>query len=220
MSRPDRVWLLRHAETTAPHVFNGADSDVDLSELGVRQAAAAGEWFRQHRPTAVVSSAMRRAISTARPIADVCGVGHSTIAALHERRIGPLAGQPFALDAGPWPETVRQWTAGNAAFTSEGAESFDDLTRRLLPAWEQAMAGHAGGRVVVVAHGIVCKVLLLNLLDGWDVRGWVNLGRAENVSVTELRPAANGKWLAESLLTVPEPVRAVTDVSRRLRSEA
>lgn len=212
MPLPDRVWLLRHAETTAPHVFNGAESDVELSEFGLRQSAAAADWFRDHRPTVVVSSAMRRAVDTAAPIAAACGVPHQIEPALHERRIGAMAGQPFALHDGPWADTVAEWTAGNTAFTTPGAESFDDLAGRLVPAWERVVSAHPGGRVVVVAHGIVCKVLLLSLLDGWDVTGWGKLGRSANVAVSELLPHPGGRWRAVRLLTVPEPVAALTEI--------
>jgi len=210
MPLPERVWLLRHAETTAPTVFNGAESDVDLSELGRLQSAAVAGWFPQHRPTAVVSSAMRRAVNTALPIAAACGVPHTTHPHLFERRIGPLAGQPFATQSGPWHDTVAAWTAGDTAFTTPGAESFDELAGRLLPAWDEVCAAHPGGRVVVVAHGIVCKVLLLSLLDGFGVAAWGRMGRSANVSVSELVPLTNGKWVAEQLLMVPDPVAALT----------
>jgi len=212
---PERIWLLRHAETTAPHVFNGAESDVDLSPLGFQQAAAIAGWFPQHRPTAVVSSAMIRAINTALPIAAACGVPHSVVPALHERRIGPMAGMPFNTQIGPWHDTVAAWTTGDTAFTTPGAESFDDLVARLLPSWDEVCAAHPGGRVVVVAHGIVCKVLLLSLLDGYGVTAWERMGRSANVSVSELVPLANGKWSAEKLLMLPEPVVMVNAVAVR-----
>jgi probable phosphoglycerate mutase len=212
---PERVWLLRHAETTAPHVFNGAESDVDLSELGLRQSAAVAEWFTRHRPTAVVSSAMLRAVRTAAPIAEACGVPHTTHPHLHERRIGSLAGLPFATQSGPWHDTVAAWTAGDTAFTTAGAESFDDLVARLVPAWNAVCAAHPGGRVVVVAHGIVCKVLLVSLLEGMGMADWGRMGRSANASVSELVPTGNGKWTAEMLLHLPEPVAAVNDQSER-----
>ncbi len=212
---PERVWLLRHAETTAPHVFNGAESDVDLSPLGFQQAAAVAAWFPQHRPTAVVSSAMVRAINTAVPIAAACGVPRSVVPQLHERRIGAMSGTSFSTDGGPWNDTLAAWSAGNTTFTTPGAESFDELVGRLLPAWDEVCAAHPGGRVVVVAHGIVCKALLLSLLDGYGVTAWGTMGRSANVSVSELVPAVGGKWTAETLLHVPEPVAAVNALAVR-----
>lgn len=222
----DRLWLVRHAESTSPHVFNGAEADVELSETGVRQAEALAQWFRKRQPTAVVSSGMRRAFDTAAPTARVCEVPHTVESDLHERRIGVLSGTEFRLDAGPWPETVRQWVSGNTAYTTPGAESFDDIVARCLPAIERVVAAHPSGRVAVVAHGVVCKVLLLRLLGGYGPADWSRLGAVSNVSVSELVPDGAG-WRAERLLEVPETVLSLTvnlqihpaDVIR-LRSEA
>ena len=205
MSLPECVWLLRHAETATPHVFHGAESDEVLSPLGERQAEALGEWFVAHRPTAVVSSAMRRAVATAAPVARLCGVPHTIEPGFHERRVGGFCGRAFAEVEVPWRETVERWTAGDTAFTTPGAESYDDLRTRLLDAWHRTLAAHAGARLVIVAHGIVCKVLLLELLPGHGPTAWPTLGRVPNVAVSCLRPASTG-YEAVSLLTVPEPV--------------
>ena len=160
MALPERVWLLRHAETTAPHVLNGAESDVPLSEHGFRQAEALGGWFVPFKPTAVVSSTMIRAVQTAAPIARECGAPHTREHLLRERMIGALSGQPFHLGEGPWAETVRAWMGGDTAHTTEGAESFDDLretpcqlgglhsgTRRVVQPAEHIGGSHAAGRL-------------------------------------------------------------------------
>jgi len=209
-----RVWLVRHAESADPSVFHGAESDVGLSPLGERQAAAAAGWFRALNPTAVVSSGMRRARDTAGPIAVRCGVPHLLEPGLHERRVGGLSGTTFSSTSGPWAETVRRWSAGETAFTTPGAESFDDLAVRVLPAFERAAAARPGGRVVVVAHGVVCKVLLLSLLDGWGPRRWGELGRVGNLAVSELFARPGGGWDSGKLLTVPAPVEAVSGVAQ------
>ncbi len=203
MKLPERVWLLRHAETTAPHVLNGSESDVELSEFGKLQAQALGEWFQPSGITAVVSSAMKRTIATAKPIAERSNVPHSIEPALHERRIGHLSGQRFDLASGPWAETVHQWTNGNGAFTTPGAESFDEIANRVVPAWDNALKHHPDGRVVVVAHGIVCKVLLLMLLEGYSLKDWNAIGRSANGSISEFAPLTNGKWRAIRMFEVP-----------------
>ena len=226
MGTPERIWLLRHAETTAPHVFNGAESDVPLSALGFLQAEALAEWFVPLRPTAVVSSTMIRAIQTAAPIARDCAVPHSTEPLLRERGIGALSGTPFHPTLGPWAETVRAWSAGNTSYTTPGAESFDDLKARLHAGLRRALEPHPGGRVVVVAHGIVCKVLLLTLLRGWDVGGWESIGRVANAAISELVPAGEGVWHTERLLEVPmaisrlNPLADTAQMPGSLRSEA
>ena len=206
---PERVFLTRHAETATPAVFHGAESDIGLSDLGRRQASAAATWFADKGLTAVVSSAMLRARDTAAPVAAACGVPHHFEPLLHERRVGDLGGQAFDLSAGPWAETVARWSAGDVHHTTPGAETFAELQARLVPAWNLVVSAHAGGRPLIVAHGVVCKVLLLSLLDGWDVSGWTRIGRVSNLSVTELTPHG-GRWHAEWLLEVPPPVAALS----------
>jgi probable phosphoglycerate mutase len=205
------IWLTRHAETSQPTVFHGAESDIGLSALGRRQAAAAAEWFAPRGVTAVASSGMLRARDTARPIAAACAVPHVVEAALHERRVGALSGTPFSSTGGAWPETIDHWEAGATAFTTPGAESFDDLVRRLVPAFDRVADRFCGGRVVVVAHGVVCKVLLLALLPGYGPGAWNRLGRVPNLAVSELARADGGAWAVTRLLELPQPVAALSD---------
>lgn len=213
MPHATRIWLVRHAESATPHVFHGAESDVQLSGHGHRQAAAAAAWFQELQPDLVASSAMRRAVDTAAPIATACGVEHIIEPAFHERRIGILGGTSFALDEGPWVETLRHWTAGDTAFTTPGAESYDDLKARLLPEWQRFVERVRGRRTVLVTHGIVCKVLLLTILPVWGPRRWHELGKVANLAVSEVCGDSQGNWSAARLLHVPEPVAAINETA-------
>lgn len=202
------IWLARHAETAEPTLFHGAESDVALGEHGKRQADAAAGWFALLRPTAVVSSAMVRARDTAAPIAAAAGVPHFIEPLLHERRVGHLSRSPRA-DADPiWDHTIERWRAGETSYAYPGMESFDQLRDRTLPVFNRIVAAHPGGRVVIVAHGVVCKVLLLSLLHGHSAADWVAIGRIPNLAVSELVPDGD-KWRAKQLLLVPPPVLTV-----------
>ena len=205
---PAVVWLARHAETAVPTMFHGAESDVALGEHGKRQALAAAAWFAEQRPTAVVSSAMVRAFDTAAPIAAACGVPHLVEPLLHERKVGPLSRMPRAEADQVWDATTARWAAGDTAFSVPGMESFDELRARTLPAFERAVRAHPGGRLVVVCHGVVCKVLLLSILRGRGPGDWVNIGKIPNLATSTLVPEADGLWRAEGLLFVPPPVLA------------
>lgn len=196
------VWLLRHAESATPHVFHGAESDVELGETGHRQAAVAAEWFLTKRLTAVVSSNQLRARQTAAAIAALNAVPHGIEPGLHERIVGDLLGTSFAPNEGPWFETVAAWTRGETAHTTRGAETFEQIRDRALAAFDRVAAAHPEGRVAVISHGITIKILLLSLLDGWGPTRWAELGKVANTAVTELH-RAGGRWRAELILTVP-----------------
>jgi probable phosphoglycerate mutase len=210
---PTRVWLVRHAETARPEVFHGAESDIELGERGRRQVTAAAPVFAAYRPDIVVSSAMRRAVATAGPVAELCGLPLRVEPDLHERRVGELGGRP-AGGHPLWLDTVRRWTAGETGYAPPGSESFDDVRNRVLPVWERLTTEYAGRSVLVVAHGHVCRVLLLTLLPGRSVADWRTIGPIANVGVSELLrdddPA--GPWRAVRVNDVPPEVRAVGEV--------
>jgi broad specificity phosphatase PhoE len=200
-----RVLLLRHAECADPLVFHGAESDVDLSDCGRRQVEAVAPLLAARAPAAVISSAMRRAVATAGPIARACGLPLQVEPDLHERRVGALSGSPTRAGDGVWPRTLARWVAGETGFSPPGAESFDDVRDRVLPVWERLTAGDADRTLVVVAHGVVCKVLLLTLLPGHGPADWHRLGPMFNAGVSEL-VRTGPAWEALRLNEVPEAV--------------
>jgi probable phosphoglycerate mutase len=207
---PTRVYLLRHAETANPLVFHGAESDVGLSERGQRQAEAIALHFAAKSPHVVVSSNMLRARATALPIARACGLSLQIEPDLHERRVGGLSGTPTGDPESGWSETARRWASGETGYTTDGAESFDAIRGRVLAAWQRVTQEHAGQTVVMVAHGIVCKVLLLSLLRGYSVADWPRLGPIPNVGVSEL-VEMDGVWQAVALNEQPLAIHATPE---------
>src|SRR3954469_16879684 len=84
---PERLWLVRHGQSQGNVARDAADEagaheididlrdvDVPLSELGVKQAEAAGRWFAalpsHERPELILSSSYVRARQTATIICD------------------------------------------------------------------------------------------------------------------------------------------------------
>jgi probable phosphoglycerate mutase len=60
----------------------------------------------------------------------------------------------------------------------------------------------------VVAHGVVCKVLILCLLPDRGVASWQALGKVENLAFSELRFDGTN-WQPTRLLEIPPPVAAL-----------
>jgi probable phosphoglycerate mutase len=197
MKQVTRVLLLRHAETAAPEFFHGAESDIGLSERGRRQAEDAALRLAEMRPDALYCSAMRRAVDTAVPIATACGLVPRQVVALHERRMGPLSGvsKLHAMDA--YDEATFRWMAGDLDATHEGGESYADIRRRAVPVFEAIAARHPGEAIVVVAHGMVIRVVLTTLLDGYGPEHFREIG-IPNAVFNDLRHA-DATWRAETL---------------------
>ncbi len=183
---PTRVLLLRHAETANPKVFHGFESDIGLSERGYRQAALVADYLATQSPQVLYSSGMRRARETAAAISRACSLPIRIEPDLHERRVGLLSGQPNCGPDNPWAETLRRWMAGETNYATEGAESFEAMRARILPAWQRCVSVHANQTLVIVAHGVVIRVLLISLLAGYSLADWKELGPIRNVAIHEL----------------------------------
>jgi broad specificity phosphatase PhoE len=208
---PTRVILLRHAESANPRIFHGAESDIGLSERGLRQAEAIAPILAEFQPKAVVTSAMRRARETAGPLARVSGLPVREEPDLHERRVGALSGTPTGLADGLWPQTLARWLAGEVNYAPPGAESFDAIRLRVMGVWDRLTTDLAGKTMIVVGHGVVCRVLLLNLIPGFSVADWHRLGPIANVGLSELvrEDAAGRPWRALRVNEVPHVIRGI-----------
>lgn len=180
-----RVLLLRHAETSAPDCFHGAESDVGLGARGRAQAEAAARHLAALGPDVVICSGMRRALETAEPIAAACGVTIEVVEALHERRMGPLSGRPKVEGWAAYDAARTRWIAGDLDATHDGAESFAQIRDRVVPAFLDLAERHAGKTIVVVAHGVVIRVLLTSLLEDYSPADYDRIA-IEFVAVNEI----------------------------------
>jgi len=196
-----RVLLLRHAETAAPDQFHGAESDIGLGPRGFEQASEAAPGIARARPSAVYSSNMLRARQTAEPIARACSLEVVAVSELHERRMGSLSGMPMAEGWPAYIAAMTRWKAGNLEAAHEGGESFAQIRDRVVPAMNALAHRHRGKTIVVVAHGVVIRVLLACWLDGGPGR-FDEFG-IDFVAVNDLRYDGQN-WRASALNGVPE----------------
>jgi broad specificity phosphatase PhoE len=166
MTTSTRVLLLRHALTAAPDVFHGAESDIGLGPGGFEQARRVAGRISAERPDAVYSSGMRRAAETARIIADACQLTVREWPGLHERRMGPMSGMPRAEGWSAYERSKAHWIAGRLDHTHEGGESFAAMKARATEALGGLLDRESGRTIVVVAHGVINRVLLASMAHG------------------------------------------------------
>jgi probable phosphoglycerate mutase len=74
--------------------------------------------------------------------------------------------------------------------------------------WERLAAEFAGRTVIVVAHGMVCKVLMLSILEGWSAARWKEFGPVPNLGMSELCRDGRG-WRAETRNVVPPAIAQI-----------
>jgi len=196
-----RVLLLRHAETAAPDRFHGAESDIGLGDRGRQQAAAVAPLLASLHPDALYSSPMLRACQTAEPIAFASGLKVEIVPELHERRMGPLSGMTLSEGWEAYTTAMDRWKRGDLEAAHEGGESFLQMQNRVVPASVGLARKHEGRTIVVVAHGVVIRVLLSSLLEGKSPADFDSFG-IDFVAVNDLR--FDGRiWRAGALNELP-----------------
>jgi probable phosphoglycerate mutase len=195
--RPARILLLRHALTSAPDRFHGAESDIDLGPEGHRQARSAAGALARLRPGAVYCSGMRRARQTAGPIAEACGLEPVVVPELHERRMGPLSNAPIAEVRAEVERHILRWGEGDLDAAHPGGESYRALRDRVVPPFAGMAERHRGETVVVVLHGVVIRVLITALIESFSPGDYHRIA-IRHVAVNDLRYDDRG-WHAAAL---------------------
>jgi probable phosphoglycerate mutase len=200
--------VIRHGQSAANVAFpladergllesglTGRDADVALTDLGVEQARAVGRRLAalpaERVPEVVITSPYLRARETWRVAAEASGLAlpaPTTDARLVDRLLGDLELLTRAAIRARFPaEQARRESATEYTYRPPGGEDFADIAARLASFLDDLNAGHAGARVVVVAHDSV--VLMMRcVIEGLD---WAALdavvaenGPVRNASIT------------------------------------
>ncbi|WP_310467244.1 histidine phosphatase family protein [Sphingomonas sp.] len=187
---PARLWLVRHGQSQGNVARDAAheagaleigidmrDVDVPLSELGHRQADAAGRWFaalpRDERPDVILSSPYVRARQTAEAICKagaLSGGASRTIIdeRLREREFGVFDRLTTAGIKHKYPEeAAHRAMLGKFYHRAPGGESWADVILRLRSAMNTINLHYCNRRVLVVCHQVVvlCMRYILEELD-------------------------------------------------------
>ena len=193
---PERLWLVRHGQSQGNVARDKAhaaghsvidldvrDVDVPLSELGERQAGAAGKWFARlppdERPEVILSSPYLRARQTATAICDAGALAGEKAKSviderLREREFGVFDGLTTRGIREKYPEEAAHRTKmGKFYHRPPGGESWADVILRLRSVLNTINLLYADRRVVIVCHQVVvlCMRYILEELDEPQILG-------------------------------------------------
>jgi broad specificity phosphatase PhoE len=157
----DEVLFVRHGQTE--HNVAGITQgwgDSALSELGQRQVARLAERLKAMQPTALYSSPLGRARSTAEAIRAVTGLEIIEDEDFREMNYGRWEGCSFLDIRKNDEEIYRRWIDDGDAACPEG-ESHMDVRRRILRGLERVTTA----RPIIVSHGTALRVAVTALLE-------------------------------------------------------
>jgi len=172
--------------------------DPGLTDLGLQQAVATARWLdRGGRLVGVWSSPARRALESARPIAQQFGVALRTDPRLRERMNWDDPGvQSIENFLDEW-----RTTSQDRSYLPRSGDSSRQAASRFLAVLAEIVADHPAGRAIVVTHGGVTTDLLRDVLGDAGLRSRAPSLIEEGVpccGVTTLAATAGG-WAVKSI---------------------
>lgn len=188
------ITFVRHGETVwhAENRYAGS-TDVGLTELGLRQAAQLGEWARAARLDAVVTSDLDRSIRTAAPAVESTGLAPIVEPRLREVDFGAGEGHTKSEMRERFPEAVQRFHRWPAESPLPDGERGNAAVERAGAAVRQLLAGFPDGRILVVGHATLHRLLLCRLLDIDPNRYRTLFPQLRNVARSTLRFTADAE---------------------------
>jgi broad specificity phosphatase PhoE len=167
--------LARHGETAwnVEKVFRGR-ADVDLDELGVRQAELLGKYLSHWELEAIYSSPLRRALDTANMVARYQKVAVRIAEGLRDFDYGEWQSLPEQEVKRLYPALLNEWHNSPHNVRIPGGESLEDVRKRAAELVNDIISRHRGD-TLLVSHRVVIKVLICYLLGldnshFWNIR--------------------------------------------------
>jgi broad specificity phosphatase PhoE len=162
------MYLVRHGATennlARPPRLQGRRIDLGLSAVGLEQAARTAEFLAGQGVEAVFASPLVRARQTAEQIARRIGAAVSIVEELTEIDVGDWEGLSWAEIERRAPEPYRLFMADAGVHPYLGGENMAAVQARTAPAIAELLKSNLGRRIAVVAHNVVNRVYLADLL--------------------------------------------------------
>lgn len=153
-----RVWLIRHAATTAPPGVAIGATDPPLSDQGREQARRLAAELARVPLARVLSSDLRRAAATADAIATPHHLVVEPTPSLREIDFGAWEGRSLADLWSEEPQTAKAWDDDLRSTPSTFGEDLDHVERRVAAFWRR-LHPLDRGEIAIVAHRCSLAVL-------------------------------------------------------------
>ncbi|KIE27900.1 phosphoglycerate mutase [Streptomyces sp. MUSC 125] len=156
--------LVRHGETIwhAENRYTGR-SDIPLTPRGHEQAEQLAAWAKRARPDALWVSPLLRARDTARPVAEATGLEPREDPRLREIDFGRGEGLTTAEMREAFPGRLAAFHSDPSGHHLPDGERPADAVERGLACLREINRRHPDGRVLVVGHSTLNRLLLCRL---------------------------------------------------------
>jgi len=159
-----KLILARHGETVwnVEKIYRGR-TDVNLDEVGIKQAELLGKYLSNWELEAIYSSPLRRALDTANIIARYQKIGVHIAEGLIDFDYGEWQALPEQEAERLYPTLHNEWHNNPHKVRMPGGESLEDVRRRAIEVVNDVLSKYQGS-ILLVSHRVAIKVLICSLL--------------------------------------------------------
>ncbi len=160
-----RLFLARHGQVEGHEQkrYNG-QVNVPLTSLGEDQSRLVCDWLADKPLDAVYSSDLDRSLLCAEMIAACHGLAVNCCESLRELHVGDWEGRTWEELKTAYPEDWQARLRDLVNFQVPGGESLQDAADRIRPVLQMICEQNPGGKVALVAHGGVNRIILLDAI--------------------------------------------------------
>jgi len=160
-----RLHLLRHGQVEGfeNKRYNG-QGDIRLTDLGRQQSVVFSGRFQRQKLSAIYSSDLYRCRFAADQIAMLQNIQPVYREELRELHIGDWQGQTWQQLQRDYPELWQARLDDIVNVAPPSGESLLALAQRIRPVIKKIISAHVGEEIVIVAHGGVNRVILLDVI--------------------------------------------------------
>lgn len=160
-----RLVVVRHGRTEWNRVerFRGR-ADIQLDEVGIRQAEAAAARIAEWQVSAIYSSPLNRALSTAEILARPFSLEVKLLPGIIDIDYGEWQGLSPEEATAKYGDLYSTWLNSPHQVKFPAGESLAEVRERAASAVGDLIAQHPKETIVLVSHKVVCQILILSLL--------------------------------------------------------
>ena len=162
-------------------------ADLKLDEVGIKQAEAAAARIAGWQVSAVYSSPLHRALTTAEILVRPFNLKVKLLPCIIDIDYGEWQGLSPEEASDRYGDLYSTWLTSPHQVKFPGGESLDEVRERVASAVDNLIAQHPKETIVLVSHKVVCQILILSLLGLDNSHFWEITQDVCAVNVFEVR---------------------------------
>ena len=161
------IIFLRHGQAlnNTQRILAGRTPGIPLTEKGIDQAEKAAKFLEDMNISAIYSSPIERAKSTAQIVGNHNSIDVKIDDRLIELDMGKFTGVPYDEIFSSHGNVFMKFYKGELEIAHNGVETFTDVKKRVLGIVDHVIENHPNENVVLVTHMDPIKAMLSTILS-------------------------------------------------------